>query len=117
MLGQRIGYIRVSTVDQHVEWQLEGIEVDKTFLGKASGPEGMHPCTHERPTCYAIRRRGNLQGSFCQPLGDVLYGVHHRTGQSSMERMIRIAKAMIVKRLRASFCLPPSKDLNLTYNG
>jgi hypothetical protein len=41
----------------------------------------------------------------------------YRTGQSGMEGMIRIAKAMIVKRLRASFCLPPSKDSNLTYNG
>jgi DNA invertase Pin-like site-specific DNA recombinase len=36
MNGQRIGYIRVSTLDQHTERQLEGIEVDKTFIDKAS---------------------------------------------------------------------------------
>jgi DNA invertase Pin-like site-specific DNA recombinase len=30
MQGQRIGYIRVSTLDQHTERQLDGIEVDKT---------------------------------------------------------------------------------------
>jgi DNA invertase Pin-like site-specific DNA recombinase len=31
MVGQRIGYIQVSTLDQHTERQLDGIEVDKTF--------------------------------------------------------------------------------------
>jgi hypothetical protein len=31
MLGQRIGYICVSILDQHTEWQLDDIEVDKTF--------------------------------------------------------------------------------------
>jgi DNA invertase Pin-like site-specific DNA recombinase len=36
MLGQRIGYIRVSTLDQHVDRQLEGIEVDKTFIDTAA---------------------------------------------------------------------------------
>ena len=30
MSGQRIGYIRVSTLDQHTERQLDGIEVNKT---------------------------------------------------------------------------------------
>ncbi len=43
MLGQRIGYIRVSTLDQHVERQLEGIEVDKTFIDKASGKDTKRP--------------------------------------------------------------------------
>jgi DNA invertase Pin-like site-specific DNA recombinase len=37
MLGQRIGYIRVSSLDQQVARQLEGIEVDKAFTDKASG--------------------------------------------------------------------------------
>jgi DNA invertase Pin-like site-specific DNA recombinase len=43
MHGQRIGYIRVSTLDQHTERQLEGIEVDKTFLDKASGKDITRP--------------------------------------------------------------------------
>ncbi len=43
MLGQRVGYIRVSTLDQHSERQLEGIEVDKTFIDKASGKDTKRP--------------------------------------------------------------------------
>jgi DNA invertase Pin-like site-specific DNA recombinase len=43
MSGQRIGYIRVSTLDQHTERQLEGIEVDKTFTDKASGKDTKRP--------------------------------------------------------------------------
>ena len=43
MVGQRIGYIRVSTLDQHTERQLEGIEVDKTFLDKAPGKDTKLP--------------------------------------------------------------------------
>ncbi len=43
MLGQRLGYIRVSTLDQHIDRQLEGIEVDKTFIDKASGKDTKRP--------------------------------------------------------------------------
>jgi DNA invertase Pin-like site-specific DNA recombinase len=43
MLGQRIGYIRVSTIDQNTERQLEGIEVAKTFTDKASGKDTQRP--------------------------------------------------------------------------
>jgi len=43
MNGQRIGYIRVSTFDQHTERQLEDIEIDKTFLDKASGKDTKRP--------------------------------------------------------------------------
>jgi DNA invertase Pin-like site-specific DNA recombinase len=43
MSGQRIGYIRVSTLDQHTERQLDGIEVDKTFTDKASGKDTKRP--------------------------------------------------------------------------
>lgn len=37
MKGKRIGYIRVSTVDQNPERQLEGIQLDKKFIDYASG--------------------------------------------------------------------------------
>lgn len=43
MLGQRIGYLRVSTLDQNTERQLEGIEVAKTFTDKASGKDTKRP--------------------------------------------------------------------------
>ena len=43
MLGQRIGYIRVSSIDQHEDRQLEGIEVAKTFIDKASGKDTNRP--------------------------------------------------------------------------
>ena len=43
MHGQRIGYIRVSTLDQHTERQLEGIKVNKTFLDQASGKDIKRP--------------------------------------------------------------------------
>lgn len=43
MVGQRIGYIRVSTVDQNTERQLDGIQLDKTFTDKASGKDTKRP--------------------------------------------------------------------------
>jgi DNA invertase Pin-like site-specific DNA recombinase len=43
MHGQRIGYIRVSTIEQHEQRQLEGITVDKTFTDKASGKDTKRP--------------------------------------------------------------------------
>jgi len=43
MLGQRIGYIRVSTLDQHTQRQLDDIEVDKTFTDKVSGKDTKRP--------------------------------------------------------------------------
>src|SRR3954453_2799469 len=43
MKGQRVGYIRVSSLDQHVERQLEGVALDKTFIDKASGKDAKRP--------------------------------------------------------------------------
>jgi DNA invertase Pin-like site-specific DNA recombinase len=43
MHGQRIGYIRVSSLDQHEDRQLERIEVAKTFIDKASGKDAKRP--------------------------------------------------------------------------
>src|SRR6201998_3728325 len=41
--GKRIGYVRVSTLDQHTERQLDGQHLDKTFTDKASGKNAERP--------------------------------------------------------------------------
>ena len=41
--GHRIGYVRVSTLDQNTERQLDGIELDRTFTDKASGKDTQRP--------------------------------------------------------------------------
>jgi DNA invertase Pin-like site-specific DNA recombinase len=43
MTGQRIGYIRVSTFDQNPDRQLEKIDLDRTFIDKASGKDVKRP--------------------------------------------------------------------------
>ena len=41
--GQRVGYVRVSTLDQNENRQHEGLELDRTFLDKASGKDVKRP--------------------------------------------------------------------------
>lgn len=43
MAGQRIGYIRVSTLDQNTQRQLEGVQLDRLFTDKASGKDVKRP--------------------------------------------------------------------------
>ena len=43
MTGQRIGYVRVSSLDQQVARQLEGIALDRTFTDTASGKDTRRP--------------------------------------------------------------------------
>jgi len=43
MTGQRVGYKRVSTVDQNSARQLDGVPIDKCFEDKASGKDMRRP--------------------------------------------------------------------------
>lgn len=43
MKGQQVGYIRVSSVDQNTERQLDGVQLDKVFTDKASGKDTNRP--------------------------------------------------------------------------
>ncbi|MBG6184937.1 DNA invertase Pin-like site-specific DNA recombinase [Arthrobacter sp. CAN_A214] len=43
MTGQRVGYIRVSTLDQNTVRQLDGVQVDKVYVDKASGKDQNRP--------------------------------------------------------------------------
>jgi DNA invertase Pin-like site-specific DNA recombinase len=40
---KRVGYIRVSSIDQHTDRQLEGQELDKVFTDRASGKDTKRP--------------------------------------------------------------------------
>lgn len=42
-MGHRVGYQRVSTVDQNTERQLDGVAVDKLFTDRASGKDANRP--------------------------------------------------------------------------
>jgi DNA invertase Pin-like site-specific DNA recombinase len=41
--GQRVGYVRVSTLDQNTERQLDGLALDEVFEDKASGKDTQRP--------------------------------------------------------------------------
>jgi DNA invertase Pin-like site-specific DNA recombinase len=43
MKGQKIGYVRVSSIDQNPERQLENIQLDRIFSDKASGRDTQRP--------------------------------------------------------------------------
>ena len=43
MKGHKVGYVRVSSVDQNIGRQLEGVEVDRVFIDKASGKNTARP--------------------------------------------------------------------------
>ena len=41
--GQRVGYIRVSTIDQREDRQLDGVELDRRFVDRTSGKDIKRP--------------------------------------------------------------------------
>lgn len=47
MKTQRIGYIRVSTVDQNSDRQLDGVQLDRVFTDQASGKDTNRPQLQE----------------------------------------------------------------------
>jgi hypothetical protein len=49
--GQRVGYTRVSTLEQNTDRQLDGIELDRTFADHVSGKD-LH-----RPQLCSCRRQ------------------------------------------------------------
>jgi DNA invertase Pin-like site-specific DNA recombinase len=56
MQWQRIGYIRVSTVDQNSERQLDGVRVDRIFVDKASGKDAQRP---QLDAMFSFAREGD----------------------------------------------------------
>jgi DNA invertase Pin-like site-specific DNA recombinase len=84
--GQRVGYLRVSSLDQNEVRQLEGLVLDKTFTDKASGKdvkrpqlEAMQSFVHQGDTvfCHSMDRLArNLDDLRRIVLGLTERGVH-----------------------------------------
>lgn len=55
-MGDHVGYIRVSTVDQNTDRQLDGVERDKTFTEKISGATTQRP---QLQACLDYLRAGD----------------------------------------------------------
>jgi DNA invertase Pin-like site-specific DNA recombinase len=55
-MGQRVGYKRVSTIDQNTDRQLDGVELDKMFSDKASGKDTQRP---QLVACLEYLREGD----------------------------------------------------------
>lgn len=56
MNGKHVGYMRVSTLDQNEARQLEGTELDKVFIDKASGGTTNRPALQD---CLTYLREGD----------------------------------------------------------
>ncbi|XKH00175.1 recombinase family protein [Marinobacter nauticus] len=56
MRGQHVAYIRVSSVDQNTDRQLEGLEFDETFTDKVSGKDTNRPALSD---CLRHLRKGD----------------------------------------------------------
>src|ERR671933_1184834 len=83
MAGQRIGYIRVSTLDQQVERQLDGVALDQTFTDKASGKDTKRP---QLELLLRFARRGDTvvvhsMDRLARNLDDLRRIVHTLTGK------------------------------------
>jgi DNA invertase Pin-like site-specific DNA recombinase len=55
-VGQQVGYIRVSSIDQNTIRQLDGLSLDKIFTEKMSGKDTQRPVMQE---CLAYIRDGD----------------------------------------------------------
>lgn len=56
MTGQHVGYIRVSSIDQNTNRQLDGVSINKTFTEKLSGKDTQRPILQE---CLSYIRQGD----------------------------------------------------------
>lgn len=89
MKAQRIGYTRVSTLDQNAERQLEGVEVDIMFSDKASGKDT------KRPQLHAALKHARL--------GDTLVAHSMDRLARNCEDMLRIVRELNDKGVSVQF--------------
>jgi len=80
--GQTVGYIRVSSLDQNTERQLEGVQLDQVFTDKASGKD------MDRPQLQAAIKHARAGDTF------VIHSMDRLARNSEdMQRIVRELKA------------------------
>jgi DNA invertase Pin-like site-specific DNA recombinase len=57
MTGKRVGYVRVSSIDQNTDRQLDGVVLDRTFTDHASGKDTKRP---ELQAALSYLREGDV---------------------------------------------------------
>lgn len=88
-MGQRVGYKRVSTLDQRTDRQLEGVQLDKVFEDKCSGKD--------------ITRPGWEEAERYLRDGDVLL-VHSMDRLSrNLDNLLETVKRLVAKGVDVSF--------------
>ena len=86
---QRVGYVRVSSVSQNSDRQLEGVELDRVFEDKASGKNTDRPALQE--AMKYVRE------------GDVLV-VHSMDRMArNTEDLLRLVRELNAKRVTVEF--------------
>lgn len=91
MTGQQVGYIRVSSVDQNTERQLDGITLDKVFTDHVSGKNTDRP---ELRACLEYVREGDTlnihsMDRLARNLEDLRRTVREQTGRGVMVRFVK----------------------------
>jgi DNA invertase Pin-like site-specific DNA recombinase len=92
--GQTVGYVRVSSFEQNESRQLEGLELDRVFLDKASGKDVNRPQLElmlgfvrdgDTIICHSMDRLGrNLDDLRKMVLGLTARGVHVKFVKESL---------------------------------
>lgn len=91
MSGAIVGYVRVSTVDQNTERQLDGIHVDEMFTDHASGKDTKRPALDE---CLRFLRKGDelvvhSMDRLSRSVVDMLSTVEKLTGRGVRVRFVK----------------------------
>lgn len=89
--GQVVGYVRVSTVDQNTERQLDGLQLDKVFTDHASGKDTARPQLLE---CIDYVREGDelvvhSMDRLARSLVDLRQTVDRLTGRGVAVRFVK----------------------------
>ncbi len=91
MTGQLVGYVRVSSVDQNTDRQLDGVELDERFEDKASGKDTSRP---QLQAALKYVRKGDTlvvhsMDRLARSLRDLLAIVDELTGRGVAVRFVK----------------------------